>query len=93
VTNPTDDRSPLAKAAEWVSVATTVALQMAAPPLVGVWIDRWLGTGVLFAVVGGAIGMAAGLWSLLRMTELLRRDHDKTRGQNSSQGERPHKPP
>ena len=66
VTNPTDDRSPLAKATEWATSVTAIACEMAVPLLVGVWIDRRLGTRIVFAGMGGLIGLAAGIWSLLR---------------------------
>jgi F0F1-type ATP synthase assembly protein I len=68
-----DDRSPLAHTMQWTADVTAIAFQMVVPILVGAWIDHRLGTKAVFAVVGGAIGMASGLRSLLRMTEPLRR--------------------
>jgi F0F1-type ATP synthase assembly protein I len=59
---------------QWASNATTVAAEMVAPILIGAWIDGRLGTKGVFAIVGGVIGMTAGIWSLLRMVAPLRRN-------------------
>ena len=69
-----DDRSLLARATEWATSATTVAVEMVAPILIGAWIDGWLGIRGVFAIIGGVIGVTGGIWSLLRMVEPLRRN-------------------
>ena len=51
----------------------TIAIEMVVPILVGVWIDRRLGTKGLFAILGGVMGMTVGIWSLMRLVESLRR--------------------
>jgi F0F1-type ATP synthase assembly protein I len=76
VINPPDDRSMLARATEWASSAMTIAIEMVAPVLIGAWIDGRLGTKGVFAIIGGAIGVTAGIWSLLRVVEPLRRKRD-----------------
>lgn len=63
-----DDRSPIAKAYHWSSLVVTVCLEMIVPGLVGLWVDRQLGTWVVFGVLGFAIGMTVGIWHLLRLT-------------------------
>lgn len=52
-------------------MATTVSAEMVAPLLLGYWVDQWLGTKVVFALVGGAIGLSVGIWSLIRLTRAL----------------------
>jgi len=46
----------------------TVSLEMAAPGLVGYWIDQRLGSRVVFTVLGTSVGMALGIWHLIRMS-------------------------
>jgi ATP synthase protein I len=93
VTDQPDDRSLMAVAMTWTSLVTSVALEMALPPLVGHWIDEWLGIGPWFLSLGALFGLAAGLWHLLRVTakpNLLRSDSDGVpdrRGTPRSDGE------
>ena len=65
-----DDRSPLALGLQWSSRITTVSLEMVVPALAGYWLDRKLGTPLLFLILGAVLGFAVGLRSLLRMTRL-----------------------
>ena len=58
----------IAKAYHWASRIVTVCLEMVVPGLVGLWVDRQLGTVVLFGVTGFAVGMTIGIWHLLRLT-------------------------
>ena len=67
VADPPDDRTPLAQAAEWSSRITTIALEMVVPGLIGLWIDRQLGTVMVFLVLGVAVGMTAGMMHLVRL--------------------------
>jgi hypothetical protein len=69
VTNEHDDRSPMAQAMEWTSHVTTIAIEMALPGLGGHWLDRRLGTGMMFLLVGVALGFAMGMWHLLKLTQ------------------------
>ncbi len=66
--NPSDDRPPMVVAAEWVSRITTIALEMALPGVLGLWIDKKAGTLPLFLVLGAVFGMTTGLIHLVRMT-------------------------
>jgi ATP synthase protein I len=68
VTEQRDQRPPLAVAMEWASRATTIALEMAVPGLVGYWIDWRLGTGLhIFLVLGVIVGFVTGLMSLISL--------------------------
>lgn len=67
VTEPTDDRSPMAQAIAWSSRITTVSLEMVLPGVAGYWIDQKLGTVMLFLVLGVIFGMVAGLIHLVRL--------------------------
>lgn len=71
VTETPDDRSPLARALEWASVATTVSAEMVVPLFLGYWVDQRLGTKAVFALLGGAAGLSVGIWSLIRLTKVL----------------------
>lgn len=64
-----DDRSQMAIAYAWAARVMTVSMEMVAPGIGGVWLDNWLGTKVLFTVIGLAFGMGFGMWHLLRMTK------------------------
>ena len=63
-----DDRSPLAVAMGWVSRITTLAAVMVIPGILGYVIDRRIGTVALFTILGMALGMGIGMWSLIRAT-------------------------
>ncbi len=61
-------------------MATTVSAEMVVPLFLGYWVDQWLGTKAVFALVGGAGGLAVGIWSLIRLTKVLSADsRDKSR--------------
>lgn len=62
-----DGRSALATALSWVNVLTTVALEMALPCLVGVWLDRKTGARFVFTVLGAAGGLTLGLYHLMKI--------------------------
>ena len=68
VTIPSDDRSPAAKAYQWATRIMVVSLEMVLPGLAGYWIDRWLGSLVLFTMLGFTLGSWLGVVHLLRMT-------------------------
>ena len=69
VTKSSDDRSAIAQAWAWSSQITAVALQMVLPGLVGLWIDRCLGTVMLFLVLGVIFGVVSGILHLLRLAK------------------------
>jgi F0F1-type ATP synthase assembly protein I len=57
----------MAEAAEWTSQVTTVAAEMALPPLGGYFLDQWLGTKAVFLILGALFGLALGFWHLLKL--------------------------
>jgi ATP synthase protein I len=63
-----DGRSPYALAMEWTSRITTISLEMVVPPAVGYWLDRRLGTGVLFLIFGMIAGFTTAIISLVKLT-------------------------
>jgi hypothetical protein len=69
VTTEPDGRSALAAALSWVNVLTTVALEMALPCLVGIWLDRKTGARFVFTVLGAAGGLTLGLYHLMKIAK------------------------
>jgi F0F1-type ATP synthase assembly protein I len=63
-----DDRSPHAIAYHWASRIMTVSLEMVVPGILGHLVDRWLGSKVIFTLIGFSVGLTAGMVHLLRMT-------------------------
>lgn len=63
-----DDRSPMAQAMAWAARITTISLEMALPGLGGYWIDRRLGTKLVFTLIGVSLGMIVGGWHLMQIT-------------------------
>lgn len=45
-----------------------VSLVMVLPGIAGYWLDQWLGTKVLFMLVGFALGCTAAMAHLIQMT-------------------------
>jgi ATP synthase protein I len=52
---------------EWASRISTIGLEFALPPLAGVGLDRWWGTGPWATVVGAVLGFAVGMMHILRV--------------------------
>lgn len=69
----------MAEAAAWGSRVTTIALEMALPGLFGLWIDRQLGTVLVFLVLGVMLGMTVGMLHLVRMAKTLQKDEPSDR--------------
>jgi F0F1-type ATP synthase assembly protein I len=64
-----DGRSAYAQAMEWVSVITTISLEMVLPGALGYWIDQKIGTKVLFLIVGLILGCVVGMRQLIQLTK------------------------
>ena len=71
---PPDDRAPLLKAVQYSSRVTTIALEMVVPGLIGLWIDRKLGTVMVFLVLGMVLGMVGGVAHLIQLGTSFARD-------------------
>lgn len=61
------DRSFIAAAVNWASRVTSIALEMVVPPVIGLWIDQKLNTGVIFISAGAVLGFCTGMFSLVKM--------------------------
>ena len=69
VTIPSDDRSPAAKAYQWASRIMVVAMTMVLPGLAGHWLDKQLGTVVLFLLIGLGLGCTAAVFQLIQIAQ------------------------
>jgi len=69
VAEPPDTRSPLAIALEWSATIMTISAEMVVPGLIGYWIDQWLGTQVLFLLLGFALGGTMAALALVRIAK------------------------
>ncbi len=68
MTEPTDDRSPMAIAHHWAARIITVALEMVLPGLLGYWLDQASGLRGVFTLLGFGAGLYLGMRHLLQMT-------------------------
>jgi hypothetical protein len=68
VTKTPDDRSPVALAYQWATRIMVVAMEMVLPGLAGHWLDKYLGTVVLFLLIGLGLGCTAAIAHLIQMT-------------------------
>jgi len=68
VTTPSDDPSPIAVAYQWATRIIVVALEMVLPGMAGLWLDRKLGTAVLFMLIGFGVGCTGSVIHLVQMT-------------------------
>jgi hypothetical protein len=67
VTTPPNERSPVAVAYQWASRIMVVAMEMVLPMLAGHWLDKKLGTVVLFLLIGLGLGCTAAVVHLMQM--------------------------
>jgi hypothetical protein len=67
MSQPSDDRSRQAIAYSWASRIISISLEMVVPGLAGVWLDRKLGTRIVFTIVGFGFGLTLGMVHLLKI--------------------------
>ena len=68
--NSPDDQSSYANAMVWVSRITSISMEMVVPGLIGYYLlDRWLGTKVVFLILGLILGFVGGIWQLIKLTK------------------------
>ena len=68
-----DTRSAMAKALDLVSQITTISLTAVLPAVGGYFIDNWLGTKIVFILIGLALGMTAAGFQLMKLVKKLER--------------------
>ncbi|MGY8770785.1 MAG: hypothetical protein ACKVH8_20435 [Pirellulales bacterium] len=61
-----DERHPAAIAYEWVGRIFAVCIEMIAPGIAGIWLDKQLGTEFI-VILGFAFGTVIGVYHLLVM--------------------------
>lgn len=69
-----DDRSPIAQAVGTASQITTIGLTMILPAFAGYYLDRWLGTVLLFVILGLGLGVASAVLQMSRLIHQLNRE-------------------
>ena len=52
---------------EWASRITAMGVGFAVPPVAGHYVDQWLGTGLVFLIVGMILGFGVGILQLTRI--------------------------
>jgi F0F1-type ATP synthase assembly protein I len=62
----------------WAARAMTVSLEMVIPGVIGIWLDRFFGTLVLFTLVGFAGGLSLAIWHLVRIGSVTSGGQDET---------------
>ena len=81
---PVDDRSSMAKAASWSAAITTISMEMVVPIALGYWIDTWLGTRVVFVILGAIGGMTLGMFHLVRLISNSPTSKGRSRSESSN---------
>lgn len=76
----------MAKATAAASRAMTVAMEMVLPGVLGLWLDKRLGTWLLFTLLGFIFGLTLAIWHLLKMTKPVR---PRNRGESHSEDNAP----
>jgi ATP synthase protein I len=64
-----DDRPPMVVAMRWVHQITSIAIEMALPPLLGLWFDKRWRTGPWLVAVGALLGFAVAMVHLLALAK------------------------
>lgn len=67
MSRPDEPRSNLSVGIGWASRVTTVGLEFVVPALLGVLLDRQLGTSPLALLTGAVLGFAIGMVHILRI--------------------------
>jgi ATP synthase protein I len=68
--NLPDEQSSYANAMVWVSRITSISMEMVVPGVIGYYLlDRWLGTKVVFLILGLILGFVGGIWQLIKLTK------------------------
>lgn len=82
----TDDRSAIAKSLDLAYVLMSICAMLALPALGGFYLDRWLGTRLLFTVIGFGIGLATSVFQFLKLLKGLERNNAANHGKPNGKG-------
>ena len=63
------NQSPMSIAARWVSIASTISLEMALPAAFGYWLDGQWGTKPWLVIIGAILGFITGMLHLLEVAK------------------------
>ena len=74
-----DERSMMAKAWGWGSQAISISLEMVVPGMLGLWVDRVVGTLPLFLILGVLFGMTAGIIHLVQFAQRIGEEETRSR--------------
>ena len=90
VSRAPDSRSAASIGFEWSARVTTIGLEFAVPALLGRGLDLWLATSPAFTVGGAVLGMAIGMYHILRLPQELRDAERRRRppGEDAAPGPR-----
>ena len=72
---PNDTRSPKAKALDLVSQITSIGLTAVVPALGGYFLDGWLGTKLLFVLLGLVVGLILAGLQLMKLVKKLEQNN------------------
>jgi len=72
---PNDTRSPMAKALDLVSQITSIGLTAVVPALGGYFLDGWLGTKLLFVLLGLVVGLILAGLQLMKLVKKLEQNN------------------
>lgn len=72
-----DDRSPFAQAMGWANQIITASLVLVVPPLLGNWLDRWLGTFPLYFILGAVFGVVSAAWHFYKIFVALTKEEER----------------
>ncbi len=75
-----DDRSAIAKSLDLAYVLMSICAIVALPALGGFYLDRWLGTRLLFTVIGLLFGLSASVFQFLKLLKRLERNSKANHG-------------
>lgn len=73
----------MAIALGWSATIMTISAEMVVPGLLGYWLDQWLGTRVLFLLIGFGAGAALATSALMRIAK----DRSKPSGEQENVGQ------
>ena len=83
MTQPVDDRSPIAQALSKVTQVTSISLMTIIPAIIGYLTDQYFHTLILFTAIGLVLGMASAIWQLIKFVALQDQSQDPIQDEDS----------